>query len=69
MCVDAKLSESDYKLKSAQYEEKINYLKILLADCKLPDDNFDKCVDYVCKALEQIEKVWYESDLDTKQRI
>ena len=64
-----KLRESDYNSKSEKLESEEAHIKDCLANVDLPKDDFNKCVEYVCNSLESIDKVWLQSDLDTKQRL
>ncbi len=69
MYLEGKLREIDYKLKSEQFEEEEMRIKDCLLDAEIPENDFEKCFDFVCNALENIDKLWQESDLDTKQRL
>ncbi len=69
MYLSDKLRESDYNSKSEKLESEEAHIKDCLANVDLPKDDFNKCVEYVCNSLENIDKVWLQSDLDTKQRL
>ena len=69
MYIEGKLREADYKLKSEQFEQEEKHIKICLSDVEKPENDFEKCFDFVCNALENIDKLWLDSDLDTKQRL
>ena len=69
MYLAGKLRESDYNSKSEKLESEEVHIKDCLVNVDLPKDNFNKCVEYVCNSLENIDKVWLQSDLDTKQRL
>ena len=69
MYIEGKIRENDYKLKSESYSNEVNNIKNTLSTMESPKDDFNKCVDFVCKSLEHIDKVWLQSDLDTKQRL
>lgn len=67
--LEGKLTDDIYNSKLAKIEDEIQHIKLCLSESELPKDDFDKCVNTVFKALENIEKVWESSDLDTKQRL
>lgn len=69
MYIDGKIKDVDYNYKSDSYTQEENHIKMCLAQIESPKDDFNKCVEYVCNALENIDKLWIESDLDTKQRL
>ena len=69
MYLAGKLREADYNSKSEKLDSEEQHIKDNLACVDLPKDDFNKCVEYVCNSLENIDKVWLQSDLDTKQRL
>ena len=69
MYIEGKIRENDYKLKSESYSNEVNNIKNTLSTMESPKDDFNKCVDFVCESLENIDKLWIDCDLDTKQRL
>ncbi len=67
--LDEKIGENDYKLRSERLDKELQNLYECISKIALPNDDFEKCLDYVCKALENIKNIWLTSDLDTKQRL
>ncbi len=67
--IDGKIQEKDYLFKSEKLDSEEEYIKQCIAQTSLPDNDFEKCVNYVFNSLENLEKLWLESDLDTKQRL
>ena len=67
--LDEKVGENDYKLRSERLDKELQNLYDCISKISLPNDDFEKCLDYVCNALENIKTTWITSDLDTKQRI
>lgn len=67
--IDGKLRENDYLSKSKKLDLEEQHIKDCLEQTQLPKDDFEQCVKYVCNSLENLEKLWLESDLDTKQRL
>lgn len=67
--LDGKLDDNTYNVKLNKIEEDIRTIKLYLSDNELPQNDFNNCVDVVCNALENIDKLWIDSDLDTKQRL
>ena len=67
--LDGKLREEDYNSHSARIDEEIQKIKNCIINIELPNNDFENCLNYVCNALENIQNVWLESDLDTKQRL
>lgn len=67
--IDGKIKESDYNFKSEQYNLLEQSLKADMITSDLPQDDFSHCLEYACKWIEKIDKLWLDSNLDTKQRI
>ena len=67
--LDEKIGENDYKLRSERLDKELQNLYDCISKIALPNDDFEKCLDYVCKAMENIKNIWLTSDLDTKQRL
>ena len=67
--LEGKIKETDYKYKSDTIENEEMHIKQCLSYSELPKEDFNNCLEFVCNALENIDKLWLESDLDTKQKI
>ena len=67
--IAGKLNESDCKMKSEEYTTKEQEIKADIIIDELPKDDFKHCLEYVCSAINNIETLWLNSELDTKQRL
>ena len=67
--LDSKLSQVDFTNYSTKMDDEIMLLKSKISNSQLPDNDFEHCLNYVCNALEHIDEIWENSDIDTKQRI
>ena len=67
--IDGKVSEEDYRLKSGLIEAKIKALKIDLNTNEIPDNDMQDCISYCTHWLNNIDELWLNNNLDTKQRI
>ena len=67
--LEGKIEESEYKIFSNKYENDIQRIKKCIAEIGSPKENFEKCLNFVCNAFENLDKLWLTSDLDTKQRL
>ncbi len=67
--IAGKLDENAYKIKSDEYVVEEQNIKADIITDELPKDDFKNCLEYVCNAINNIETLWLNSDLDTKQRL
>lgn len=67
--LDEKIGENNYKSRSERLDKELQNLYDCISKIALTNDDFEKCLDYVCKALGNIKNIWLTSDLDTKQRL
>ena len=67
--IEGKIKENDYNFKSEQYAIAEQSLKAEMITSDLPQNDFANCLEYACKWIEKVDKLWLESDLDTKQRL
>lgn len=67
--INDKINQDDYNEQSCKLNEKIQKIKENILSNTLPNDDFEQCFEFVCDALENIQKIWLASDIDTKQRL
>lgn len=56
-------------MKSEECTIKEQEIKADIIIDELPKDDFKHCLEYVCSAINNIETLWLNSELDTKQRL
>lgn len=67
--INDKINQNDYNEQSTKLNEKIQKIKENILSNELPNEDFEQCFEFVCDAFENIQKIWLNSDIDTKQRL
>ncbi len=67
--LDGTINEDDYKFKTEQLTLEIQEQELLLQEVNEIDEDFTKCLNYTCKAINNIDILWQKGNLDIKQRL
>lgn len=67
--LDGIICEEDYRFKTEQLAEEMQEYEFRLREIEEVHDDLTKCLKYVCKAIENIDTIWVNGDLDLKQRL
>lgn len=55
--------------KSEQLTAQINEIEAAMDENKYANTNIDKCLDYTCNMIANLDDVWLNANLDIKQRL
>lgn len=67
--IQGKIDDTIYQSKLDSIKKEENEISITLNELKTPKANFNSCLDYVLNSLENLENLWLDNDLETKQKL
>lgn len=67
--LEGSISQDDYMFKSEQLTAQINEIEAAMDENKYANTNIDKCLDYTCNMIANLDDVWLDANLDIKQRL
>lgn len=67
--LDGGITQEDYELKTAQLTEELTELELKIVEVGNIETNIEKCLNYTCNAIKNIDMVWQNGNLEIKQRL
>lgn len=67
--LEDKISEADYNLMNADFDNETTTKKADIASLEIPSESIDKYLDYCCFVLNNVKDLWKNAGLDFRQRL